>query len=308
MKFIFGLLTIVLFLFSDAKAKNHSIKSVRNFLVEQSINVRQLGLSGLLACSIAVTGCGAKKIDGKYYFYDERQVFVENHRHHRSQPKRNYRMLPDPFLFAKAPLAPIVWAIKGYPNTKRSKTDHLHSIQGGMIWHVGKDTSGAYTFSGNTYRYFKGLYATRSDSKKYRDRAPFFTSSDYHEVQVIYNKDGVFRRGLAVSKLGSDNQVYVVFPFSDEFDLINIDEIVGTSYIYAMNYKKNYHIAEFTKKDILPFSFDKDHPIDPSELGFEDGVLYWGHPVTVYSNATSLIRVPSLKTTVLIKDGVFFYQ
>ena len=109
-----------------------------------------------------------------HYWYDDRQVFVENHRHHRNQPKRNYRSMPDPFLFAKATVAPIVWTIKGYPDTKKRRTDHLHSIQGGMIWHAQRvNPPEIFRLFGRTYSYRKGLYATRSDKQKYTKRAPF---------------------------------------------------------------------------------------------------------------------------------------
>ena len=284
------------------------MRAVKNFFVEQGLNVRQLGLSGILACSIAVAGCGAKKIDGEYYFYDDRQIFVENHRHHRNQPKPSYRLMPDPFLFAKAAVAPIVWTIKGYPDMRRSRTNHLHSIQGGMVWHAEKiNPPTAYELFGRTYSYRKGLYGTYSDKQKYEKRSPFFTSLDYHEVEVLYEDEGVFRRGLAVAKANADDSVYAVFPYSGEFQLINIDKIIGVIYIYAKNYHRNYRIVEFTKKDILPFSFDKNLPASPSDQGFEDGVSYWGRPHKVYSNGMSLVEIPSLERMVLIKDGVVFY-
>ena len=126
-------------------------------------------------------------------------------------------------------------------------------------------------------------------------------------MEVLYEDEGVFKHGLAVAKLNTDDSVYVIFPHSDEFQLINIDKIVGVMYIYAENYQHN-HIVELTKEDVLSFSYDENQPpVNPSDQGFEDGVLYWGHPYRVYSNGMSLVEIPSLERTVLVKDGVIFY-
>ena len=293
---------------NDAMARKPSLRSIKNFFVERGINAKQHGLSAVLACSLTVAACGATKIDGEYYLYKQGEIFRADYRHHPEQSSSaSDHSLLDPLLFAKAALAPF-----GFLSPKKTSYRggaHRHAVQGGMIWHAQKDTSGAFKIFGRTYRYYKGLYATHSDKKKYLTRAPNFKPQDYQGIEVVYNDEGVFRRGLAVQKLDTDDSVFILFPHSDEYQIITIDKIVGVLYTWAKNYIQSYdNIVEIVKEDVLPFSPNNKQPIATSDLGLDEGEVYWGYPIKVYSNGTSLVKIPSLKINVLIKKDVIFYR
>lgn len=272
------LIVLSLFLISQASFAKGSLSSkvIERSLLKKPIEfVKKTGVSVVLACSLTFTGCGVP-------------VAVD--------PVT--AVLMPPVVIGTA----VDLLVRGhYPDHKHESHVGFES-RNGVLWHV--HSTGWYKNHG--YLQYKGVHLSLGDDnfRDYKSRKPYFTSSDYHEVEVLVKEGELYREGLAIKGLSPDTVTLLIGGTSHEKSYtVGIDDIVGVRIThYSDDYIGNDSVV-FVQNDILPF----EHSIyTPEEMS--DKVLGLtasrGEIIKLFSNGMSLLWDPNYETNVLVKSGV----
>ena len=271
------LVILSLFLISQASFAKGSLSSktsIERSLLKKPIEfVKKTGVSAVLACSLAFAGCGAP-------------------------------IAVDPVAAVLGPPMVIGTAVdlfRGhYPKHKHE--NHVgFDERNGVLWHV--HSTDWYSYHG--YSQYRGVYLTLGDDsfKEYKLRKPYLTSADYHEVEVIFEEGGIYRKGLAIEGDSSNTITVLIGGTSTKSYKTSIDNIVGVRIShYTEDYINNDSIV-FIQNDILPF---EQNIYTPEEMSDKISGLTAsrGEIVKLFSNGMSVLWDPNYGTNVLVKSGV----
>ena len=276
MKIILFLLLISVGSNSFAKGSLSSKTFIERSLLKKPIEfIKKTGVSAILACSLVSMGCGAP-------------IAID--------PVT--AVLGTPFVIGTATNL----LVRGhYPDHKHENHVGFEN-RNGVLWHVHSTD----WYENHGYLQYKGVHLVLGDDNftDYKSRKPYFTSSDYHEVEVLVKEGELYREGLAIKGLSPDTITLLIGGWSHEKSYVtSIDNIVGVRIThYSDDYIGNDSVV-FIQNDILPFerSIYTSEEMSDKVLGL---TASRGRIVKLFSNGMSVLWDPNYETNVLVKSGV----